>query len=45
MQRELTPTEARSGVVSGRVFLVLVSSFVGAIIALGLAWALFIGPS
>ena len=44
MQRELTPTESRSGVVSGRVFLVLLSSFFGAIIALGLAWALFIRP-
>jgi hypothetical protein len=44
MQPELTPTESRSGVVSGRVLLVLVSSFVGAIIALGLAWALFIRP-
>ncbi len=42
MQRELTPTEARSGIVSGRVFLVLASSFIGAVIALGLAWALFI---
>jgi hypothetical protein len=38
VQRESTPVEARSGVVSGRVLLVLVSSFVGAIIALGLAW-------
>ena len=38
MQRESTPVEARSGVVIGRVLLVLVSSFVGAIIALGLAW-------
>jgi hypothetical protein len=44
MQRNLTPTESRSGAVSGRVFLVLVSSFAGAIIALGLAWALFIRP-
>jgi hypothetical protein len=44
MQRELTPTESRSGVVSGRVFLVLVSSFAGAVIALGLAWALFLRP-
>jgi hypothetical protein len=42
MQREITPTESRSGVVSGRVFLVLISSFVGAVIALGIAWALFI---
>jgi hypothetical protein len=44
MQRELTPTESRSGLVSGRIFLVLISSFIGAIIALGLAWALFIRP-
>ena len=44
MQREVTPVESRSGVVSGRVMLVLISSFVGAIIALGLAWALFIRP-
>ncbi len=39
MQRELDPVESRSGVVSGRVLLVLVSSFVGTLIALGLAWA------
>ncbi len=39
MQRELTRVESRSGVVSGRVLLVLVSSFVGALIALGLSWA------
>jgi len=44
MQRDLTPTESRSGLVSGRVFLVLISSFVGAVIALGLAWALLIQP-
>ena len=44
MQRDLTPTESRSGVVSGRVFLVLISSFVGAVIAMGLAWALFLRP-
>ena len=44
MQREVTPVESRSGVVSGRVMLVLISTFVGAIIALGLAWALFIRP-
>ena len=44
MQRELTPTESRGGVISGRILLVLVSSFVGAIIALGVAWALFIRP-
>jgi hypothetical protein len=44
MQREVTPVEARSGVISGRVILVLLSSFVGAVIALGLSWALFIRP-
>ena len=44
MQPELTPTESRGGVISGRVLLILVSSFVGAIIALGVAWALFIRP-
>jgi hypothetical protein len=44
MQRDLTPVESRSGAVSGRVFLVLISSFIGAVIALGLAWALFIRP-
>ena len=38
MQRELNPVESRGGVVSGRVLLVLVSSFVGALIALGLSW-------
>jgi hypothetical protein len=44
MRREVTPVESRSGVVSGRVMLVLLSSFIGAVIALGLAWALFIRP-
>jgi hypothetical protein len=44
MRREVSPVESRGGVVSGRIMLVLVSSFVGAIIALGLAWALFIRP-
>ncbi len=47
MQREATeatPVEARGGVVSGRVILVLLSSIGGAIIAMGLAWALFIRP-
>ncbi len=40
MQRDLNPIQSRSGVVSGRVLLVLVSSFVGALIALRLSWAL-----
>ena len=44
MRREITPLESRGGVVSGRVILVLISSFVGAVIALGLAWALFVQP-
>jgi hypothetical protein len=44
MQRDVTPVEARAGLVSGRVFLVLISSFAGAIIAMGLAWAFFIQP-
>ena len=40
MQPEVTPTEARSGVVSGRVITVLVISFVGAAGGMGLAWYL-----
>ncbi|MFI5031222.1 MAG: hypothetical protein ACHQPH_11030 [Reyranellales bacterium] len=44
MRREISPVESRGGVVSGRVFLVLLFSFIGAIIALGLAWAFFIRP-
>jgi hypothetical protein len=43
MERELTPVEARSGVVSGRIITVLAVSFVGAVIALALAW-LFLFP-
>jgi hypothetical protein len=39
-KRELTPTEARSGAISGRVFLILIASSVGAIAALALAWYL-----
>jgi len=38
MERDLSPVESRSGVISGRVLLVLVSSFIGALVALGLAW-------
>lgn len=40
MERELTPTEARSGVITGRIFLVLVISSIGAVAALALAWYL-----
>ena len=43
MERELTPTEARSGVVSGRIVTILVISSLGAVAALVLAW-LFLLP-
>ncbi len=43
MERELTPVEARSGVVSGRILTILVLSSVGAVAALALAW-LFLLP-
>ncbi len=43
MNQDRTPREARAGVISGRVILVLVASTVGAIAALGLAW-LFLLP-
>jgi hypothetical protein len=39
MKRETSPVDARAGAVSGRIFLVLISSFFGAVIALGLCWA------
>ncbi|MCC8431765.1 hypothetical protein LJ725_22540 [Reyranella aquatilis] len=42
MAPEVTPTEARSGVVTGRVFLVLALSSIGAIAAMALAWYLII---
>jgi hypothetical protein len=38
MERELTPVEARSGVISGRIFLILVISSVAAAAALAIAW-------
>jgi hypothetical protein len=41
MERELTPVEARSGVVSGRILTILVVSSVGAIAAMALAWLFF----
>lgn len=43
MERELTPVEARSGVISGRILTILVISSVGAVAALALAW-LFLLP-
>ena len=41
MERELTPVEARSGVISGRIFLILVISSVAAVAALAIAWYVF----
>ena len=41
MERELTPVEARSGVISGRIFLILVISSVAAVAALAIAWLIF----
>lgn len=43
MQSERTPTEARSGAISGRVITVLVLSLLGAGAALGLLWAYVLG--
>ncbi len=43
MDRELTPTEARSGVVSGRILTLLVVSSVAAVVALGMTW-MFLAP-
>jgi hypothetical protein len=40
MERELTPVEARGGVISGRVITVLAISFVGAVMALAGVWAI-----
>ncbi len=40
MQPEITPTEARSGVVTGRVVTVLIVSFIGAAGGMALAWYL-----
>ena len=38
MERELTPVEARSGVISGRIIRILLISTTAAAIALGIAW-------
>ena len=38
MDRELTPVEARSGNVTGRVITVLAVSFIGALVALSAVW-------
>ena len=39
MERELTPVEARGGVISGRIITVLALSFLGTVIALAAVWA------
>lgn len=44
MHRKITPQESRSGIVSGRVLLVLVVSFGCAAVALGLVWLFFLAP-
>jgi hypothetical protein len=38
MERELTPVEARGGVISGRILTVLALSVVGAVTALAGVW-------
>jgi hypothetical protein len=40
MERELTPVEARGGVISGRVITVLALSFLGTVSALAGAWVI-----
>jgi uncharacterized membrane protein len=45
MERELTPVEARGGVISGRVITVLAISFAGAVIALAGVWAIIGMPN
>ena len=38
MEKEVSPVEARSGIISGRVLAVLAVSFAGAAVALVIAW-------
>ena len=40
MERDLTPVEARGGVISGRVITVLAISCVGTVMALAGVWAI-----
>jgi hypothetical protein len=44
MERDRTPTEARGGVISGRVIVVLLASLSGAVIAMAAIWYFFFGP-
>jgi len=41
MEKKVTPVEARSGVISGRIVTVLAGSFGGAVAALIIAWLVF----
>ena len=45
MERELTPVEARGGVISGRILTLLVYSSVAAIIALAALWTFLSMPN
>ena len=45
MERELTPVEARGGVISGRIITLLVVSTVGAIIAMAGLWVIMGMPN
>lgn len=40
MERELTPVEARGGLISGRIITVLALSFLGTVVALAGVWAI-----
>jgi hypothetical protein len=40
MERELTPVEARGGVISGRIIRILLISTTAAVAALAIAWLL-----
>ena len=45
MERELTPVEARGGVISGRIFRLLAISLVGAVVAMAGVWAILATPN
>ena len=45
MERDRTPVEARGGVISGRIITILVISSIGAVIAMGGAWAFLAMPN
>jgi hypothetical protein len=44
MEPEVTPTETRGGVISGRVMAVLIASTIGALVALSCTWWLVSHP-